>query len=516
MGLFTPVAFFGVEAVSFDPDALLFLTNTGITNQVIRAAINSLVLDLKSYNLWTKMYAVYPFVGGTADTHKYNLRNPAGTTASYTLNFVGGFSHSVGGVKPNGVDTFADTFAQPSVVFTNNDTHFSFYSRENLFGTHTEYGVEVSGDGPTNNRIVLHTAYSDNNSYSDMYNSGTGRITYTGASASNANSLFISSRTTSSVHKLYRNGVQVGATNTGASGNVNAIINTMYMFGLRKFTNAVNDRSTKQAGFASFGLSLTDADAANLYTAVRSFSINLGRNTLGVCSGDLISATDLRGYWKLNGTVRDSSGRGVATTGTNLDYVLGPHIDLGYAASIRRAADGSATGSQIYIENAALTQSSSGQPFTVACWINLRSHASANTLRALVGKYQVGSPSGGYDFRFYTDPSNNTILQFFVGNSTNALGNRDSSANWTFSSTASLPINTWHHVAGVYDGTKTYVYHNGICVATASGLNTTNCTNIFNTTRRTTIGYNDLGSAPNNQTRYLDGRIDDVVIFWRD
>jgi len=62
--------------LGLDPDALAFLTAAGITDATITAAIDTLVLDLKGYGIWTKMKAIYPFVGGTATTHKYNLKDP--------------------------------------------------------------------------------------------------------------------------------------------------------------------------------------------------------------------------------------------------------------------------------------------------------------------------------------------------------------------------------------------------------------------------------------------------------
>ena len=61
---------------AIDPDAQAFLTAAGITDATITSAINTLVVDLKGYNIWTKMKAVYPFVGGTAAAHKFNLKNP--------------------------------------------------------------------------------------------------------------------------------------------------------------------------------------------------------------------------------------------------------------------------------------------------------------------------------------------------------------------------------------------------------------------------------------------------------
>ena len=56
-----------------DPDAQAFITATGISG-TNATATNQLVLDLKSANIWTKMKAVYPMVGGTSTTCKFNLK----------------------------------------------------------------------------------------------------------------------------------------------------------------------------------------------------------------------------------------------------------------------------------------------------------------------------------------------------------------------------------------------------------------------------------------------------------
>jgi hypothetical protein len=47
---------------AFDPAAQAYFAATGITGELQKAAINNLVLNLKKYNLWSKMKAVYPFV----------------------------------------------------------------------------------------------------------------------------------------------------------------------------------------------------------------------------------------------------------------------------------------------------------------------------------------------------------------------------------------------------------------------------------------------------------------------
>jgi hypothetical protein len=53
---------FGSATASFDPDYQAFITATGITEPTQSAALETLVSDLKSYGLWSKMKAIYPMV----------------------------------------------------------------------------------------------------------------------------------------------------------------------------------------------------------------------------------------------------------------------------------------------------------------------------------------------------------------------------------------------------------------------------------------------------------------------
>jgi hypothetical protein len=95
---------------SFDPDAQAFITAAGITNSTEKSAINTLVLGLKTDDIWTGMTAIYPFVGGTASSHKFNLKDPRDLDVAYRLNFRGGWVHNSQGIKGNGINTYADTF----------------------------------------------------------------------------------------------------------------------------------------------------------------------------------------------------------------------------------------------------------------------------------------------------------------------------------------------------------------------------------------------------------------------
>ena len=84
---------FGGGAPAVDPDAQAFLTAAAITDPTITSAIDTLVVQLKADSIWSKMKALYPFVGGTASTHKYNLKNPLDTDAAFRLVFNGGWTH---------------------------------------------------------------------------------------------------------------------------------------------------------------------------------------------------------------------------------------------------------------------------------------------------------------------------------------------------------------------------------------------------------------------------------------
>jgi hypothetical protein len=82
------------------------------------------------------MKALYPFVGGSDASHKYNLKDPRDLNAAYRLVFSGGWTHSANGALPNGTNAFADTFLNNNVLAQNNN-HISGYSRTNSNTTST-------------------------------------------------------------------------------------------------------------------------------------------------------------------------------------------------------------------------------------------------------------------------------------------------------------------------------------------------------------------------------------------
>ena len=249
-----------------DSDAQAFITAASITDSTQQSAINTLVTDLKGYGVWTKMKAIYPFVGGTATSHKFNLKDPQDTDAAFRLVFNGGITHSSNGVQFLGVNGWAQTYLNPNTVFTTNDSfHGSIYSRTNTSKDAADYGA-LNGTTRTSFAIKV----LDSNSYTSAHGNF-GVIT----ANSDSTGMYVISRTSSTSLKTFKNSLQIGSTYTGANGlraNVNLAIGCLLV------GTTPGYYSNRQYAFASIGDGLTDTEASNLYTTVQAFNTTLSRN----------------------------------------------------------------------------------------------------------------------------------------------------------------------------------------------------------------------------------------------
>ena len=124
-----------------DADANAFIAAAAITDRTQQSAIEKLVTDLKGYGIWTKMKAIYPFIGGTAAQHKFNLRSPLDTDAAYRLTFNGGITHSSTGVKGNETNGYFDTFINAATVFSPTSGGSQFVYVRNNIATGHDLGV---------------------------------------------------------------------------------------------------------------------------------------------------------------------------------------------------------------------------------------------------------------------------------------------------------------------------------------------------------------------------------------
>ena len=252
-----------------DPDAQAFITAAAITNPTQQAAINTLVVDLKGYSIWTKFSAIYPFVGGTATTHKFNLKNPLDTNAAFRLVFTGGWTHSSNGILGNGINVSADTFLIPSTAQSINSKHFSAYSRTNSTNG-TEFASLTGGSSyPADSFMIYHNSIGANSTYV-QFNDGIFNDVTNVVNFNNQTGFYVTTRTSSTQKKLYRNGSNIASFTRTSTSQPNASV---------KIGNFAGSYYTlRQYAFMSIGDGLTDTEAANFYTAVQAFQTTLSRN----------------------------------------------------------------------------------------------------------------------------------------------------------------------------------------------------------------------------------------------
>ena len=253
--------------------ALAFIAAAGITDTTQQQAICTLVSDLQTYGLWTKMKAIYPFVGGTASSHKWNLKDPRDLDAAFRLVFFGGWTHSSNGALPNGTNAYSNTNLNPLANLINNNYSVSYYSRTN---TNLLNAVEIgSSTGSTGNPQISISLYYAGSSQKGFV-SGYYPNYYIGSSNNDTLGLMTGTRTASNSAKMYMDGVQVGSTLTTVYSGV--LQNTSLFLGSNKYQNSAVEFSSKQCAFASIGDGLTDTEAANFYTAVQAYQTTLSRN----------------------------------------------------------------------------------------------------------------------------------------------------------------------------------------------------------------------------------------------
>jgi hypothetical protein len=265
-------SFYYNSAYSNESNTYLYSTQITGTTQV--SAINTLINGLKANNLWTKMKAVYPFVtdktlqADMAAQMKFNLVNPQDTDAAFRLAFSGGWTYSTNGAQPNGTNGYADTKLNLLTNLPGYNNSFSVYFRQNLYGTYKVGALGSSFD----QGMSAHLGWT--NSSGTLYHDNLGRNTMANSAYGTFDAYHISSVTSTSSQKLYRNGV-MKLSGAATSGLTQPSIN--FYFGAANNNGTAAYFDPKQIAFGTLSTSLTDDEAALLYQLVQEFQTTLSR-----------------------------------------------------------------------------------------------------------------------------------------------------------------------------------------------------------------------------------------------
>jgi len=254
-------ALLGLEVSPYDPDAEDFFLRAGIVNTTLKGAVNTLVVDLKAENLWDKMVALYPFVGGTASSHAENLKS-----SSYTITWNGVVNHTSTGVESNGTTGYGNT-NMPRTALPLVGVHLSAYLQavESYPAFHAAIGVDDFGTGNSEFTELWHAA-----AHAFLNNS-------TNAKAEFGINPGMVIGTRSVTHDQILDPAAVVFTAQASTAPAANIALNLFVLALNR-SGAAELISPETYSLISAGSVLTLAEALSFRTIVNAFQTTLGRN----------------------------------------------------------------------------------------------------------------------------------------------------------------------------------------------------------------------------------------------
>lgn len=254
----------GAYLPAADSDAAAFFTAASITDSTQKAAVNQLVLQLKAHSLWTKIDALYPFVGGDATKHSYNLKNPA----TFQITWAGSAvpTHNGNGVTGT-ASGYGSTGYTNSVHGQQNSVHLYVYNKTTLpVGTFLQ-GVSTTGGTKRQGLIVSGSNLMVNGLNNDDNSSGVGV-------SSDFRGSLMASRTSSTVENIYANGISAAGTTTATTGQLSYGMHLLARgfqgFPADTFCNA-------NIAAASMGPGMTGSEVTQYFADILEFQTTLGR-----------------------------------------------------------------------------------------------------------------------------------------------------------------------------------------------------------------------------------------------
>jgi hypothetical protein len=255
----------------YDVNVLQFLTASNISDVSTANAVNTLVVGMKSANIWDEMHAVYPFVGGTENSSKWNLKD----TGSYMLTASGNWNYSSNGVSSSKA---SNDMLNTNLPLTQSDFTFATMVDDLSLGIYSrtdgvnEYDMGAWA-GSSGNQIQL-LAGSSYGTGSQNFRWGVSAQTPGVITSDVTSSLgfFQASRQSSTNLVAWVNGYQVGSnTNANPQNTFNSIVIGNINV---PFQNAPSNR---QYAYAYIGKGLNGTQLNDYNTLVQQFQQSLNR-----------------------------------------------------------------------------------------------------------------------------------------------------------------------------------------------------------------------------------------------
>ena len=254
-----------------DSDAIAFINAVATLDTTEQTAINDLVSNLKDAGVWSKMTAVYPLIGGTANSHKWNLKDPRDLDAAFRMGFLGGgWTHNSDGITGDGAASYAQTYMNASTQLNGgsaqNDAHAFLYLRSTSARGGADMGC--SNASPTSRAFNMNSRNASNL---------TGRACMTAdvtttSSTTATSGVFGMSRTNSSNYISFINKTQSTVTQASAAApNLNILLQAQNRDGV------IQNFQNRNVALFTLGAGLTTAEIDDLVDINETFQTTLGR-----------------------------------------------------------------------------------------------------------------------------------------------------------------------------------------------------------------------------------------------
>jgi len=244
----------------YDPDALAYFAElTPQPSRKYKAAINTLVKQLKAGVLWTHLDHLWIFATEYQQHAGICLKSPS-TTPATEVNSPSWYAGS--GYVGNGSSSYVNLNVAPNscVQFTQNNASYGAYSRTNTNQNSIDFGSMTSG-----NCTVYYPRYSTNLFYGYLNNTGSA----SGNSNTNSSGLMSIKRVNSSGITVYRNGVSLGT-----ESQTSVAPNSYNLFVLAgNLTGSPTSYSSRQISIAFIGGAV---DQAALFDVIQTFATTIG------------------------------------------------------------------------------------------------------------------------------------------------------------------------------------------------------------------------------------------------
>ena len=250
----------GVNSV-FDTDAKAFLSAAGISDQTQMEAVNQFVVQLKQDSLWNKFLVIYPMVGGTSKTTKFNLKDPRDLDSAYRITWNGTPNFNKTGVTCTKETDWGVTHLADSVLSYSNSA-ISYYSgTDNKTGG---YDMGCQNHAIPYNILAIYEDYSN-----DVVNTWFNQYNVDQKLPSTTIGLFMNSAKNGQV-VFYANGAAASTFGPPINTYTNSIIT------IGKITDD-SHMGIRECQLATIGQGLTAAQATDLYNIALTFQNALGR-----------------------------------------------------------------------------------------------------------------------------------------------------------------------------------------------------------------------------------------------